>query len=52
MSAFVVEVRALIGAPPAGYEFVEYVIAAVLLVFLIDAAVSLLAAVFKWLGGH
>ena len=52
MSAFVAEVRVLIGAPPSGYEFIEYVIAAVLLIFLIDAAVSLLAAIFKWIGGQ
>lgn len=52
MSAFVAELRALIGAPPAGYEFIEYVVAAVMLVFLIDAAITLLAAVFKWIGGQ
>ena len=52
MSAFVSELRALIGAPPAGYELIEYIIAAVLLVFLIDAAISLVAAVFKWVGGQ
>lgn len=52
MSAFVAELRALIGAPPAGYDFIEYIIAAVLLVFLIDAAISLVAAVFKWIGGQ
>lgn len=52
MSAFVAELRALIGAPPAGYEFIEYIIVAVLLVFLIDAAISLVAAVFKWVGGQ
>lgn len=52
MSAFVAELRALIGAPPAGYEFVEYIIAAVLLVFLIDAAISLVAVIFKWVGGQ
>lgn len=46
----VAELRALIGAPPAGLEFLEYLVVAVLLLFLLDSAVGVLAAVFKWIG--
>lgn len=52
MGAFIEEIRGLIGDPPIGYEWLEYVVVAVLLIFLVDAAVALLGAVFKWIGGN
>ncbi len=45
------ELRALIGSPPAGYEMLEYVIAAVLLVFLLQSCVSFVSALLNWVGG-
>lgn len=52
MAAFIAEIESLIGAPPAGYEWLEYLVVAVLLIFLVDSAVTLIAAVFKWIGGR
>lgn len=52
MAAFISEIQSLIGVPPAGYEWLEYLVVAVLLIFLIDSAVTLIAAVFKWIGGR
>lgn len=52
MAAFIAEVRNLIGAAPAGYEWLEYLVVAILLMFLVDCAVTLVAAVFKWIGGQ
>lgn len=48
--SLVAELRALIGSPPPGMEFLEYIVLAVLLLFLLDSAVGVLAAVFKWIG--
>lgn len=45
------ELRALIGAPPAGLEFLEYVFLGFLLIFLVYSAVSLISGIFKWIGG-
>lgn len=51
MAAFISEIQALIGVPPAGYEWMEYLIVAVLLIFLIDSLVTMIAGIFKWIGG-
>lgn len=51
MENFLNELRSLIGSPPAGFEFLEYVVLTVILLFLLDSAVGLVAAVFKWIGG-
>lgn len=45
------ELRALIGSPPAGLEFLEYLFLGFLLIFLVYSAVSLISAIFKWIGG-
>lgn len=45
------EVRALIGAPPAGLEFLEYAFCGFLLIFLVYSAVSFVAGLFRWIGG-
>ena len=34
MAAFISEIQSLIGAPPAGYEWLQYLVVAVLLIFL------------------
>ena len=52
MAAFISEIQSLIGTPPAGYEWLEYLVVAVLLIFLIDCAVTLVASVFKFVGGR
>lgn len=45
------ELRALIGVPPAGLEFLEYIFLGFLLIFLVYSAVSLISGIFKWIGG-
>ena len=45
------EFRALVGSPPVGYEFLEYVLISFLLVFLVSAAFGILKTVFSWIGG-
>lgn len=45
------ELRSLIGAPPAGLEFLEYVVLVFLLIFLVYSACSVVSGIFKWLGG-
>lgn len=45
------ELRALIGAPLAGFEFLEYIFLGFLLIFLVYSAVSLISGIFKWIGG-
>ena len=51
MSVFIAEIRSLLGAPPVGFEVLEYVFAAIFLMFLVSAAVSLIAALFRFIGG-
>lgn len=48
---FVTEIRALIGAPPAGMEWLEYTIVAILLLWLLNSCVSILAGIFRLIGG-
>lgn len=48
---FVAELRNLIGAAPSGYEFLEYLFAGFFLVFLVYSAVSVIASIFRWIGG-
>lgn len=45
------ELRALIGSPPAGLEFLEYLFLGFLVIFLVYSACSILSMVFKWIGG-
>lgn len=52
MALFISEIQSLIGVPPAGYEFLEYLVVAVLLVFLLDSLVTMIAGIFKWIGGR
>lgn len=50
MSVFVTEIRSLIGSPPAGFEWLEYLVVAVILLFLLNCCVSFVASLFKWIG--
>lgn len=52
MAAFISEVQSLIGAPPVGYEWLEYLVVAVILIFLLDSLVTMIAGIFKWIGGR
>ena len=52
MAEFISQLESLIGAPPAGFEWLEYLIVGLLLVLLIDSAISLVASVFKVIGGR
>lgn len=52
MAAFISEIQALIGVPPAGYEWLQYLAVLVILLFLLDSLVTLLAGIFKWIGGR
>lgn len=50
MGVFIEEIRELIGYPPSGFEWFEYVVVAVILLFLLNSCVSFVAALFKWIG--
>ena len=52
MSVFVTELRSLIGEPPAGMEWLEYVVISMILLFLINSAVSFVSGIFNWIGGR
>lgn len=49
---FITEIRSLIGEPPAGMDWIEYVIVALILLFLINSCVSFVSGIFKWIGGR
>ena len=51
MASFISEIQSLIGAPPAGYEWLQYLVVAVLLIFLLDSLITMIAGIFKWIGG-
>lgn len=50
MDTFILDIRNIIGAPPAGLEVIEYIVASLLLVILSMAAISLISSIFKWIG--
>ena len=52
MAAFISEIQALIGVPPAGYEWLQYLAVLVILLFVLDSLVTLVAGIFKWIGGR
>lgn len=51
MAVFISEIQNLIGLPPAGYEWLQYLIVAVILLFLLDSLITMIAGIFKWIGG-
>ena len=52
MAAFISEIQSLIGSPPAGYEWLQYLALVVILIFLLDSLITLIAGIFKWIGGR
>lgn len=50
MAEFISAIRSLIGEAPAGFEWMEYLVVAALLLFLINSCVSFVAGLFKWIG--
>lgn len=52
MAAFISEIQSLIGTPPAGFEWLEYLVVALILIFLLDSLVTMIAGIFKWIGGR
>lgn len=52
MAAFITEIQSLIGVPPAGYEWLQYLGVLVILLFLLDSLVTMIAGIFKWIGGR
>ena len=52
MAAFVNEIQSLIGSPPTGYEWLQYLSLVMILLFLLDAICTFVAAIFKWIGGR
>lgn len=51
METVVQYVRDILGAVPAGYEPLEYIISGFILVMLCMSAVSMISGLFKWIGG-
>lgn len=47
----IAELRNLIGVPPAGFAFLEYILAGFLVIFLVYSACSIISMIFKWIGG-
>lgn len=45
-------VVALVGPVPAGFEPVAWVVAAILFLFLVSSAFSILYALLNWIGGR
>ena len=52
MAAFITEIQSLIGVPPAGYEWLQYLGVLVILLFLLDSLVTMIAGIFRWIGGR
>lgn len=42
----------LVGEPPAGYDILVWIFAAVVLLFLIRSAFSIISSVLDWIGGR
>lgn len=51
MTDIVTELERLVGVPPAGFEWLSYLLAGVFLLFLVSSAVGVISAVFRWIGG-
>lgn len=47
----VVYVREILGSAPLGLEPLEYIVSAVLLLFLCMSAINLISGLFRWIGG-
>lgn len=49
-SVFITEIRSLIGAPPAGLEWLEYLIVALILLWLLNSTLAFVSGFLKWIG--
>lgn len=45
------ELRALIGAAPEGYEFLEYLFVGLFCLMIVQSAISLISGLFRKFGG-
>lgn len=45
------ELRALIGAPPAGYEFLEYIFVGLFCLMIVQSWISLISGLFRLFSG-
>ena len=50
MSDLILALRQLIGTPPPGFGWLEYLVAAVIVLFLVNCCVSFIAGLFNWIG--
>lgn len=50
MTEFILKLRELLGSPPSGYDWLEYLVAAIIVLFLLNCCVSFVAGLFKWIG--
>ena len=41
------ELRALIGAPPAGYEFLEYILVGLFCLMIVQSCITLISGLFR-----
>ena len=51
ISLFIEELRDLIGSPPAGYEFLEYVLVGLFCLIMLQSLVTLISGLFRLFGG-
>lgn len=51
MTQLITAVNEVLGAPPAGMEGIEYLVAGALLVVLCMSAVSMISGIFRYIGG-
>lgn len=51
MPVFITEIRSLIGDPPAGMEWLEYLIVSIILLWLLNSALAFVSGLLKWVGG-
>ena len=50
VSVFIMEIRSLIGSPPAGFEWMEYLIVSIILLWLLNSALAFVSGLLKWIG--
>ena len=46
------EIQKLLGAPPAGYEWLQYLFVGVLLILMIDSCITFVSGLLRWVGGY
>lgn len=43
---------ALVGEPPAGFEIIVWIMAAIVLIYLVRTVFSIISSVLSWVGGQ